>query len=51
MDRLRAALAGLEDARRHWKIFSETFTQPDPELRHLVDEAREALAEAERRGG
>ena len=48
---LYARMGRLEDARRHWKIFSETFTNPDPEVRHLIDEAREALAEAERRGG
>ena len=45
---LYARLGRLEDARRHWKIFSETFTSPDPELQHLVDEARAALASAER---
>jgi len=48
---LYARMSRLEDARRHWKIFSETFTNPDPEVRHLIDEAREALAEVERRGG
>jgi serine/threonine-protein kinase len=46
---LYARLGRPDDARRHWKIFSETFTNPDPELRHLVDEARAALASAERR--
>jgi serine/threonine-protein kinase len=48
---LYARTGRLEDARRHWKIFSETFTNPDPEVRHLIGEARDALAEAERRGG
>ena len=40
---LYARLGRFDDARRHWKIFSETFTTPDPELRHFIDEAREAL--------
>jgi hypothetical protein len=48
---LYARMGRLEDARRHWKIFSETFTNPDPEVRHLIDEARDALAEVERRKG
>jgi len=29
----------------------ETFTNPDPEVAHLLDEARDELQEAERRGG
>ena len=48
---LYARMGRLEDARRHWKIFSETFTNPDPEFKHLVDEAREALLTAERERG
>lgn len=31
-------------ARRHWQQFLDTFTDPDPELRPLVAEARAALA-------
>ena len=31
-------------ARRHWQQFLDTFTDPDPELRPLVVEARAALA-------
>lgn len=47
---LYSQMGRLDDARRHWKIFSETFTQPDPEVVHLVDEARAALEAAERKG-
>lgn len=47
---LSARMGRFEDARRHREISSETFTNPDPEVRHLVDEAREALMGAERRG-
>jgi len=39
----------VDDARRHWKVFSETFMQPDPEVAHLVEEARAALEAAERK--
>ncbi|MGH7466456.1 MAG: hypothetical protein ACRENP_00570 [Longimicrobiales bacterium] len=45
---LYSRLGRLAEARRHWKIFQETFTQPDPALVPLVDEAREALRKAER---
>jgi len=45
---LYASMGRLDDARRHWKVFSETFTNPDPEVKHLLDEAREALQRAER---
>jgi serine/threonine-protein kinase len=48
---LYGRMGRLDDARRHWKIFSETFTQPDPEVAHFVDEARTALDEAERKAG
>jgi hypothetical protein len=44
---LYARLGRLEDARRHWEIFSATFTHPDPEMKPLVEEARAALASAE----
>ena len=44
---LYARMGRLEEARRHWEIFSETFTRPDPEMVPLVDEARAALANAE----
>ncbi|MDH3271249.1 MAG: tetratricopeptide repeat protein, partial [Gemmatimonadota bacterium] len=43
---LYAALGRVEDAERHFRVFSDTFTNPDPDLVHLVDEAREALASA-----
>ena len=33
-----------EDAERHWREFSAAFTNPDPEVRHLLDEARAAIA-------
>jgi hypothetical protein len=32
-------------------VRTQTFTNPDPEVAHLLDEARDALREAERRGG
>jgi tetratricopeptide (TPR) repeat protein len=44
---LYARMGRLEDARRHWEIFSATFTRPDPEMKPLVEEARAALANAE----
>jgi tetratricopeptide (TPR) repeat protein len=44
---LYARIGRLEEARRHWKIFSATFTHPDPALAPLVEEARVALASAE----
>jgi tetratricopeptide (TPR) repeat protein len=40
---LHARAGRIEEARRHWSIFSRTFTDPDPELVHLVDEAWQAL--------
>ena len=43
---LYARMDRIDDAERHWKIFRETFTDPDPSLVHLVDEALEALQEA-----
>jgi tetratricopeptide (TPR) repeat protein len=47
---LYAKMGRLDDARRHWKAFSETFTNPDPEMLPLIQEAREALDRAERAG-
>jgi hypothetical protein len=44
---LYTRLGRREDARRHWEIFSTTFTHPDPEMKLLVEEARAALASAE----
>jgi hypothetical protein len=46
---LYARMGRVADARRHWQVLSTTFTQPDPEMQHFVDEARAALANAERR--
>lgn len=43
---LYAALGRIEDAERHWEAFSTSFTNPDPELVSLIDEAREALEAA-----
>jgi hypothetical protein len=44
---LYSKLGRVEDARRHWEIFETTFTDPDPELVPMLDEARKALEEAE----
>ena len=44
---LYARMGRLEDAKRHWKIFSETVRTPDPEIQPLIAEARAALASAE----
>lgn len=44
---LYARTGRLEDAKRHWKIFSETVRTPDPEIQPLITEARSALASAE----
>jgi hypothetical protein len=44
---LYARMGRVEDARRHWEMFEKTFTDPDPELVPMVEEARRALAEAE----
>ena len=43
---LYARMGRVEDAERHWEIFNETFTNPDPDLVHLVDEARDVVAAA-----
>jgi tetratricopeptide (TPR) repeat protein len=45
---LYARMLRPEEARRHWEIFSATFTRPDPEMAPLVEETRAALASAER---
>ena len=44
---LYARMGRVQEARRHWEIFSSTFTHPDPEMVPLVEEARAALASAE----
>ncbi len=44
---LYARMGRPEEARRHWQIFSATFTRPDPEMLPLIEEARSALAVAE----
>ena len=44
-------LGRVNDARRHWEAFSRTFKNPDPELRPMIEEARQALARAERVAG
>jgi tetratricopeptide (TPR) repeat protein/tRNA A-37 threonylcarbamoyl transferase component Bud32 len=44
---LYARMGRAEEARRHWEIFSGTFTRPDPELAPRLAEARAALAGAE----
>ena len=44
---LYARTGRLEDARRHWQVFSETVRTPDPEIQPLIAEARAALASAE----
>ena len=48
---LLTRLGRVQEARRHWEIFRTTFTNPDPEYAHLVDEARAALEGAERDAG
>jgi hypothetical protein len=40
---LYARMGRLEEAKRHWEIFSETFTHPDPEMQTLAQESRAAL--------
>jgi len=44
---LYARMGRLQDARRHWERFQQTFTNPDPELRPMIEEARQALVAAE----
>jgi DNA-binding SARP family transcriptional activator len=43
---LYARMGRLDDATRHWEIFRDTFTDPDPEFRYLIDDARAALEQA-----
>lgn len=45
---LHARAGRIEEARGHWQTFSETFTDPDPELQHLIDEVPPALLGAYR---
>jgi hypothetical protein len=33
---LYSKMGRVEDTRRHWEIFEETFTNPDPELVPMV---------------
>jgi tetratricopeptide (TPR) repeat protein len=40
---LYSELGRVEDARRVWAVFQATFSNPDPELVHLVEEARAAV--------
>ena len=44
---LYSKMGRVEAARRHWENFEKTFTNPDPELVPMIDEARQALEEAE----
>jgi tetratricopeptide (TPR) repeat protein len=44
---LYARMGRLEDAKRHWRIVSETVRTPDPEIRPLIEEARGVLTSAE----
>ena len=43
---LYARMGRLDEAQRHWEIFSTTFARPDPDMAPLVEEARVALAAA-----
>ena len=38
-----ARMGRREDAERHWREFSAAFTNPDPEVKHLLDKARAAV--------
>ena len=44
---LYARVGRLQDARRHWEIFQQAFTTPDPDLLPMIEEARQTLAAAE----
>ena len=44
---LYARMGRIEDARRHWQIFTATVRTPDPEIVSLIAEARAALVSAE----
>lgn len=48
---LYARLGRREEARRHWEIFSATFTRPDPGMLPLIEEAHATLASAESMAG
>jgi serine/threonine-protein kinase len=41
---LYTQLGRASDARRHWQAFIRAFTDPDPEFRPLLDDARRRLA-------
>ncbi len=43
---LYARMGRIEDANRHWQVFTESVRSPDPELQPLIEEARAALANA-----
>jgi len=47
---LYSRMGRVEDAEKHWKIFRATFTNPDPDLVPLVEEAWNALEDARARG-
>jgi hypothetical protein len=38
-----ARMGRREDAERHWQAFSKVFINPDPEVKHLLDDARAAI--------
>jgi len=44
---LYARLGRMADAQRHWKVFREAFTAPDPEVAPLIEEAKQVLLKAE----
>ncbi len=48
---LYTRMGRLEEARRHWEIFSATCTRPDPEMLPQIEEARAALVSAEAMAG
>jgi tetratricopeptide (TPR) repeat protein len=43
---LYARMSRVQDASRHWRVFSQTFVAPDPEVKPLIEEARAAQAGA-----
>jgi hypothetical protein len=51
LGKLSTQMGDYKRARRHYGIFLDTFTRPDPEYQWMVTEARQALARVERRGG
>jgi tetratricopeptide (TPR) repeat protein len=46
---LYSRMGRVEDARRHWEAFVKTFTHPDVELVPMLEEARQALEDAQAR--